>query len=139
MTNADAPPPSAAAAPVSEPPATNGLAITGFSLIGIDSDQPLPGYANVSGTIEVDLSETPAFTVIAHFSGDVGSVHLETTGRSKVENAAPYSLTGDHGGDYRSAWSPSVGWHTVTATPYSRRSLGGDTGSAGQLVISVVP
>jgi hypothetical protein len=56
----------------------------------------------------------------AEFSTEpVGSVEfmLDVNYR-RVENTPPYALAGDMYGNYN-PWIPTVGTHTLTATPYS--------------------
>lgn len=52
---------------------------------------------------------------------------LDTNGNFRTENVVPYALAGDTSGVY-SPWTPTVGTHTVGATPFNAVNA---TGSAG--------
>ncbi|MEO1438068.1 MAG: DUF5060 domain-containing protein, partial [Bacteroidota bacterium] len=47
----------------------------------------------------------------------------------QTESAAPYALAGDASGDYN-AWTPTLGLHTLSATPYSTSGGNGTAGTA---------
>ena len=73
------------------------------------------------------------FNIVAKTNpGIVGSVELVQSGpesRTQVENVAPYSLWGDQNGDFiPETYGP--GQYTVTATPFTMASKGGDQGIA---------
>ncbi|HET6795917.1 MAG TPA: hypothetical protein VFH40_02060 [Gemmatimonadales bacterium] len=46
----------------------------------------------------------------------------------RTETIAPYALAGDDTGDYR-PWTPTVGSHTMTATPYTGSGATGPKGT----------
>ncbi|MGH1365977.1 MAG: glycoside hydrolase family 125 protein [Calditrichia bacterium] len=46
-----------------------------------------------------------------------------------TENVAPFSLAGDNYGNYN-AWTPAIGSHNLSATPYSGINGGGVSGTA---------
>lgn len=62
--------------------------------------------------------------------GTVGSVGFEYDGQIDfaTENFTPYALTGDAKGDYN-PWTPTLGSHTLTATPYTAPNRGGEAGN----------
>lgn len=107
------------------------LKIDSFSLIDADTDQvvgtfdPLPDGA----TINLAFMPSKALNIRANVNGSAGSVVFDLDGQSgyRTESTAPFALAGDTSGDYN-AWTPSLGNHSVTATPFSGS---GGTGSAG--------
>ena len=56
-----------------------------------------------------------------------GSVRFVLDGNAAIENAAPYALASDAGGNHN-PWTPTVTSHILTITPYSGA---GATGAAG--------
>jgi hypothetical protein len=68
----------------------------------------------------------------------VGSVWFGYDGIAnfRLQNSAPYALASDNDGDY-AAWTPTVGSHTVTATPYTGTAATGTTGTALSLTFVV--
>jgi hypothetical protein len=68
----------------------------------------------------------------------VGSVRITLDGgAARVENNPPYAMAGDDSGNYR-PWTPTIGTHTVTATPYPLRNGGGEPGLSRSLSFTVV-
>jgi hypothetical protein len=59
-----------------------------------------------------------------------GSVKFGFDGNSayRIENTAPFSIGGDSAGDY-AAWTPTVGNHILTVTPYSGLNATGIMGT----------
>lgn len=103
--------------------------VTGLTLIDAFTDQPI-GPLSTGDTI--DLSPTArGVNIRADVEGDAGSVRFGLNGNDnyKVENVAPYALAGDSQGDY-SAWAPSPGQYTVTATPYPQSGARGTPGTS---------
>ncbi len=88
----------------------------------------------------IDLAVTgSSLNIRADISGTVGSVVFGFDGNSnhQTENAAPYTLEGDNNGNYND-WTPSIGNHTITATPYSESGGSGIAGVALTLTFVVV-
>jgi hypothetical protein len=56
----------------------------------------------------------------------VGSVRFGLDGQAnyRTETSSPYALAGDSGGNYN-AWTPPLGTHALTATPYTGASGSG--------------
>lgn len=106
-------------------------AVNGFTLVDANTDQDIgPLYNGMT----IDLSDLApggnisqlALNVRANtYPATVGSVRLVFDGTARVENAAPYALGGDSGGNY-AAFSPlkTVGVHVLTATPFSDPGAG---------------
>jgi hypothetical protein len=119
------------------PPPTGTGAVTSFTLVNAQTDAdigPLP-----SGAV-LDLSTLPsALNVRANTSGSVGSVRFALDGNPnfRTESAAPYALAGDTAGDYW-PWTPSVGSHGLTATPWSGAGATGTAGTARTVTFTVV-
>ncbi|WKN43593.1 malectin domain-containing carbohydrate-binding protein [Tunicatimonas pelagia] len=69
----------------------------------------------------------------------VGSVRFALDGNAnfQTENVAPYALKGDTNGDYKN-WTPSLGDHTLTATPFSGSNAGGTAGTALTINFTVI-
>ena len=47
----------------------------------------------------------------------------------QTENQAPFALAGDNNGNY-AAWTPTLGAHTLSATPYEQSGGSGNAGTA---------
>ena len=70
-------------------------------------------------------------------AGEVESIRFVLDGSTyAIENLAPYALAGDNQGDYRS-WTPSLGEHSLAATPYDNDNASGAAGGAMALSFSV--
>ncbi len=113
--------------------ASSAAAVTSLSLINADTNKPVSGYDPLPNGAKLDLATLPTRNLNIRANtdqGTVGSVGFGLDGKSSysIDNAAPYALAGDSSGNYV-AWTPSVGSHSVTATPYG--SAGG-TGTAGK-------
>jgi len=104
-----------------------GPAVTGLALVDADTDADA-GPLLDGGTI--DLSATPHVSLRADTSpAAVGSVVFALDGvKLHAENAAPYAVVGNDGGDYL-PWSIQPGGHTLTVTPFTAMNC---TGTAGQ-------
>lgn len=117
------------------------LAISGFTLINADTDQPLRGFANVQGEVNLSLSKLPTrnINVIANVKSDVaGSVRfsLGNDANYRTENVAPFALVGDTDGDYN-AWRLTVGTHTISAIAYGDSGARGAVGNTATLKLIV--
>jgi hypothetical protein len=109
---------------------TADMAVSGFTLLDADADAEIMPLRD-GGTVDLSALPSRRLNVRADTApATVGSVRFGLDGDSdyRVENGAPYALAGNSGGDYF-AWTPSVGTHTITATPYS---ASGGTGTAGR-------
>ena len=90
-------------------------------------------------TITLADLPTPRLNVRAETSpATVGSVRfaLDDNSNYRTETAAPYALTGDDAGNYR-PWTPSVGTHTLKATPYTGAAASGTAGKALTVTFTV--
>jgi len=118
-----------------------GLGVSALALINADTDRPINGYNALADGVTLDFSvlKTKNLNIAAVTSpATVGSVAFTLDGkRVRVQNSAPYTLGGDDGSDYY-AWTPSLGTHTLTVTPYSRRNLAGSAGSSRTITFKVI-
>jgi hypothetical protein len=118
--------------------ATSKLKVDSFTLVDATTNKVVGTLANGA---QLDLATLPKrMNVKANLSGgDVGSVLFSFDGqkRTQFENAAPYVLAGDNNGDF-SGWTPRVGSHTLTATPFSKDNGGGLVGSGKTITFTVV-
>ncbi len=122
--------------------APSGPAVTSFTLINADTDQPVAGHNPMAGGAVIDLVALPTrnLNIRANTSpSTVGSVRFGYDGNPnyRLENAAPYAMAGDTSGNYF-AWTPSIGSHSVTATPYTLSKGGGTAGTPLTLAFTVV-
>jgi hypothetical protein len=110
-----------------------GQAVVSFTLINADTDQPIAIFDPLISGVTLNLATLPTrnLNIRANTSpSTVGSVRfrLDGNGNYRTESGAPYTLAGDNGGNYF-PWTPSLGSHTVTATPYTRSGGGGTAGT----------
>ncbi|VGO22463.1 hypothetical protein SCARR_04546 [Pontiella sulfatireligans] len=107
--------------------------VTSLTLINSDTDLPMVGYETLTEGMTLDLATLPSvnMNVRANTSPTtVGSVRftLDAATNYRTESTAPYAMAGDTSGDYWN-WTPLVGSHTVTATPYTDAGAGGTGGT----------
>ncbi|WP_019008848.1 hypothetical protein [Deinococcus aquatilis] len=119
--------------------AAPALAVTSLTLINADTDRPVPGYDPIPAGARLKLSALPRhLNVRANVSAGVGSVRFTGTGKTVLENEAPFALcvdgrdnSGKKGNYYAcdaSVFSP--GDHRIVATPFSKMFAGGTAGAA---------
>lgn len=116
-------------------------AVTSFTLINADTDQPIATFDPVNNDVTLNLATLPTrnLNIRANTSpATVGSVHFGLDGKSnyRTDNRAPYALGGDNNGNY-STWRPSLGKHTLTARPYTRSDARGTAGTALTITFTV--
>lgn len=126
------------AAPPPPPPAQS---VASFSLINADTDQPIAGFDPIASGATINLATLPTANLNIRANtapSSVGSVRFayDGNGTFRTDDAAPYSLGGDTGGNYV-AWTPSVASHTLTATPYSAAGAAGTAGTAKTVTFKV--
>jgi hypothetical protein len=111
------------------PPVGTGPRVTGLSLVDAERDLVI-GPLEDGAIIDMSSLATDRLNVRAGTDpATVGSVAFELDDEAtRVENAAPYALAGDDGGDYR-GWSPAPGSHRLAVTAYSQSSAGGVAGT----------
>ena len=115
---------------------TAGQSVVRFVLYNATTNQPIPGYDPLPAGATLDLAALPTrnLNVRAFTSPNtVGSVKFGLDGDAtyRVENAYPYDLL-------PTGWTPSVGSHTVTATPYTGGNLAGTAGAPLSITFEVI-
>ena len=91
-------------------------------------------------TLNLSTLPTRHLSVRANTSpSPVGSVRfaLDANGNYRTENTLAYSLAGDRDGNYV-AWTPSLGSHTLAATPYTGTNATGTVGAPLTVTFTVV-
>ena len=124
---------------VAPPSPPGGPEVSALILINADTDQDL-GPIHNGDTINLTAIGTSNLNVRAETSpASVGSVIFGLDGNPtyQTESIAPYALAGDAVGDYN-AWTPALGNHTLTATPYSAAAGGGTAGTPLTVNFTVV-
>lgn len=143
-------PPAATSAPTTTPTAppaatstpTGGPSIINLPLINADTNQPIAGYETLSDGVTLNLATLPTrnLSIRADTSpATIGSVRFGYDGNAnyQTENLLPYAIAGDKSGNFN-PWTPSVGSHTLTVTPYSGSNASGTAGTAVQISFTVV-
>ena len=116
-------------------PAGN-LAVTHFVLVNSDTNQDIREIHH-NETINLTTDGTN-LSIRAEANGIEGSVVFNVDGsKFQTESASPYAIAGDSSGNYK-PWTPSVGSHTIMATPYSEAGGNGSPGTSLAIVINVV-
>ncbi len=104
--------------------------VTNLALIDADTDTVIFSSLGDGALLNLGTLPTRNLNVRADTSPTpVGSVRFAYDGNAnyRTESGAPYALGGDTAGDY-APWTPTVGAHSLDATPYT---LAGATGTAG--------
>ena len=122
-------------------PTPAAQAVTSFTLINANTEQPIAGFDPIPADATLNLATLPTKNLNVRSNttpGTVGSVRFGYDGNTNfgTENNSPYALASDNDGNYN-AWTPTVGAHSVTATPYTGPSAGGTAGTALTLSINV--
>lgn len=120
---------------------TGGLAVVSFTLINADNNQPISGYNPMPAGATLNLRTLPTrrLNLRANTSPPVvGSVRFgyDADADYRVESGAPYALASNAGADYH-AWTPSLGSHTVRATPFTGTGATGGAGAARSISFNV--
>lgn len=114
-----------------------GASVTSFTLVNADTDTDI---GPLTDGMVINLESEDHLNVRANTSpATVGSVKfgLDANANYRNETAAPYALNGDAAGNYI-IWTPSVGVHTVTATPKSEAGGNGDSGTPLTVTFTVI-
>lgn len=103
--------------------------VINFTLVNADTDEDIGPLVN-DDVIVLSTLPTQNLNVRANINpATVGSVRFALNGNNKyrIENVLPYALKGDRQGNYY-PWTPAIGEHTLTATPYTRSKGRGEAG-----------
>jgi len=122
------------------PPPPN-QSVVSFTLINSETDQPIAGYDPIASGANLNLATLPTrlLNIRANTTAaGAGSVRFGFDGNASygVDNATPFALGGDTNGNYV-AWTPAVGNHTLTATPFTGADASGTAGTAATLTFKV--
>ncbi|HYO66249.1 MAG TPA: vanadium-dependent haloperoxidase [Archangium sp.] len=96
-------------------------AITSFTLIDADTDQPVSAFNPLLNGAVLRLADLPPnLNIRANVFGtpSVGSVRFTYDGTTTHDNSSPFALGGDTAGDYP-PFALTPGTHVLTATPYN--------------------
>lgn len=141
-TATGAPTPTPTVAPTATATATPAAQqVQSLTLIDADTDQPIAACDPLPNGATISLGSLPTthLNIRANTApAIVGSVEFGYDGNATyhLENVAPYSFAGDTNGAYYS-WTPALGTHTVTATPYTASNRGGASGVAVTVTFTV--
>ncbi len=118
------------------PPPPAPLVVTGFVLVSTATQQDIRPLL-AGDTIDL-AKDGSGLNIRAEFSGDVASMTftLDDAG-GHLENGAPYLFAGETSGTIN-AWTPTVGSHTLRATPYSATAASGTEGTGLSIAFSVI-
>lgn len=133
--------------PVSPPPASTpapeapeAMAVTGFTLINADTDQPVAGYENIKNGAVISRASLPTakLTVRVKTTGEVGSVRMgwNQSVNYRTVTDGPYVLFGGPESNYY-AGTISNKTHTVTAIPFSKGSAKGVAGDKVSVTFTI--
>jgi regulation of enolase protein 1 (concanavalin A-like superfamily) len=103
-----------------------------LTLINADTDQPITASLSNGAVLDFAALPTRNLSIRANTTpAAVGSVRFAYDGNAnfKIENSAPYAIAGDQNGTDYLPWTPTLGAHTLTATPYTAADLGGVAGT----------
>lgn len=120
---------------------TTSTAVTGLSLVNADTGAAISGFNPILPGATINLATLPTRRLNIRANTNpaaVGSVKFVYTGGSRMEDTAPYAMTGKTSATTYNAWTPAVGSFTVTATPYSEASAAGTAGTAATATFSVI-
>lgn len=110
--------------------------ITGFMLVDATTDTDIRPLLHDDWVLADQLPDQ--WTIRAVTAGAVESVvfDLDDDAAVRIENSAPYALSGDAGGDYAPLGLPA-GEHSLTATPQASDDGGGAAGASSTIRFTV--
>lgn len=117
------------------PPAGSAPKLTKFALINTSTQKELRELKN-GDTINL-AADGSALNIRADATG-AASIGFTYDGKLiHTENTAPFAMAKDDNGVYRK-WTPTVGTHTLRATPYPKTDRGGTAGTPLEITFTVV-
>jgi trimeric autotransporter adhesin len=124
--------------------ASASLAVVDLILFNADTDRPIMSLtANNGTTLSRMALATSNWNIVAvtnHPDPKVGSLRFayDTIPAFRTEERAPFALAGDDGKGNYFSWTPTLGTHTVTATPFSLGGASGQRGTSQTVTFTVV-
>jgi len=120
---------------------SSNFGVVNLILVNADTNKDI-GPLTDGGTIDLGMLPTQNLSVRANTEpSNVGSVifSLDDYNTFQTENIPPYAIAGDQddGRDY-TPWTPDIGQHTLTATPYTEKNGGGVQGAALSVTFNVI-
>ena len=127
--------------PSTEPPQASAPELASLTLHNADTEEVI-GPLSDGDTLNLSTLPTKNLSIVARTSPQtVGSVAFTLDGTSLVDNTVPYAVTSSNGGSGSSAdnaaWTPTIGSHTLTVTPFSEPDASGEAGTPLTLAFSV--
>jgi hypothetical protein len=116
------------------------MEVISFTLVNAETNNDI---MNLNEGDVINLNELPTRNLNIRANTDpyeVGSVEFTlhgSNGYARIENRVPYSFAGDDEGDY-GFWTPILGEHGITATPFASRHGEGNTGTPLSLSFVVI-
>lgn|GEM_PF-1481427 len=115
-----------------------GNAVTSLTLVSATTHQDIRQFVNgavidfalTGNKLSIRANTNPPIVGSIRFNYDDNANYM-------IENIAPYTIQGDNSGKYN-AWTPTLGSHTLTVTPYSGRAATGTAGAAITVNFTVV-
>jgi hypothetical protein len=118
--------------------ACNSQRISGYDIV--DTSGKFVRHLNEGDVLYLDDLKCKGQTIVATTTGEIGSVKFDLNNAFfMMQNASPYTLTGDNYGTFFKPWIPQAGAYTVTATPYSQSDAGGVAGNPLTINFTVKP
>ncbi len=117
--------------------------ITGFTLINTETQAPIAGFDPIPDNAVLDFTklDTTKLSIRANtFPQQVDRVVFDYDGTTSysTDNAFPYALAGnDHETNAYLSWTPALGEHVLTATPYAGSDATSLAGTGSSLRFSV--
>ncbi len=121
---------------------TAPIRVTGLFVANAANLQPIAAYDPLVDGMTVHKGTLGgAFTVVAVTDPSIiGSVGFDVDGNPEfnTEENVPYTIAGDDGGA-ATAWHPTDGAHSITATPYAQAYRDGGIGTGLTVTITIAP
>ncbi|MFC1610937.1 M14 family zinc carboxypeptidase, partial [Myxococcota bacterium] len=116
------------------------LAVDSFTLIDADADLPITTHDPLVDGAVINLSDLPTMSLNVRANTNpaaVGSVTFDLDGAAHTESFVPYAMANEQNGDFH-PWTPTLGMHTLTATPFSESGGAGSPGISLTITFEVV-